>query len=144
MSLTLETVRGYIRRLLADPESRTWDDETLDEAIRQALTELIQAAGHPIPLEGLDGEENPTLLSPEQSQVLAGGAAAYAVLTRSLQRAEAHDLGQSIPAVLLDWAHARMKHFQAQVLALRLITLQSSTQPPYAPLPDPDETITWR
>lgn len=144
MTITLATVRTHIRLLLADPESRTWTDADLDEAIRQALAELAGAAGAPIPLEGLDGEAGPSGLTAEQAQTLAGGAAGYAVLSRALRRAEAVDLGQTVPATLLDWAHARLKAFRAQVLALRLVTLQRSTQPPYAPWSDPDESTPWR
>jgi hypothetical protein len=131
MAATLISLRARIRAALLDSSSpgQVWDDESLAEALRQALSEYQLAGAAPASLQGLDGALVTSLPEMHESLVV-WGASAYAALTRSIRRAESFQLG-SEAAALEAWGEARLREFRALLNLVRAADLHGADTPPW-------------
>jgi hypothetical protein len=109
---TLTSLRDRVESALMDSSNLSWDTGTLDEAIRQALAFVIKARApaSPYTLSGLDGASSTTL--PEaDTAYLVMGAAGFAARSRAVNRTQAANLAEAMPAALLSWSSAQLDAF---------------------------------
>ena len=113
---TLSGLRDRVETVLMDSSNLSWDTGTLDEAIRQALATINEAAGYSIPLtiNGLDSA-TVTTLDDNLTALLVAGAAGYAGASRAVDRSEMANLNQLQPPALLEWSRTQLATFSARL-----------------------------
>ncbi|PKO16797.1 MAG: hypothetical protein CVU39_06155 [Chloroflexi bacterium HGW-Chloroflexi-10] len=136
MAFDILAARGRVEAYLMDAARLVWDDDVLDEAIRQALRDVQAIWGTKLGIEGLDGELV-TSLDAGMADLIVRGAASYAVEMRTVDRADVFELSQT-GLELAGWAAQQKKNFWDDVEKLRLKQIQTSASAPYFTLPDPD------
>jgi hypothetical protein len=126
-------ILARLRAGLIDANGLIWDNNELDEALRQALADMALAAGADYTLDGLDGALT-TSLPIQHFATLVRGAAAYALLWRAAERVDAFNVRPDLPAEVLSAAAALLARFESAVThlaALRTAGLQTSAVTPY-------------
>ncbi len=129
MTATLDSLRDRVETLLQDGANLIYDPASLDEMIRLAVGEYVQARGAPQTLSGLDGAVV-TSIPVEHEVVIVIGAVGYAVTARVHKRAESYQMHPTGPVVLA-WAERRLAEFRALLERVRLETLQGSLSAPW-------------
>lgn len=134
-----------LRAWLLDPEARVWTDDLLTEGLRQALSDLMQAAGERYTLNGLDGEAAPSTLPRDLWPLLLRGALGYALLGRAAARLEPFNLRADLPRALQDLALACLRTFAQALPGLAVghpRAFQQAAEPPYPAVGWPLEATT--
>ncbi|MRR30075.1 hypothetical protein EG834_07095 [bacterium] len=122
-----------LRAGLMDADGVVWQSGELDEALRQALSDMGLAAGAMYTVIGLDGAAT-TSLPPEHFATLIRGAAAYAMLWRAIERIDAFSQNANLPSQVLAAAAALLARFETaltHLAALRQAQLQTAAASPY-------------
>lgn len=122
-----------VRAGLMDTQAAVWQSAELDEALRQALTDMSLAAGVSYTLTGLDGALL-TSLPAQYFAALVRGAAAYAVLWRAIERLDAFSLHPNLSSAALAAAAALLTRFEvglSHLTALRTAEMQTAAVSPY-------------
>jgi hypothetical protein len=122
-----------LRAGLMDANGAIWQSGELDEALRQALSDMGLAAGAMYTVDGLD-EAVATSLPPEHFATLVRGAAAYAMLWRAIERIDAFSQNANLPSQVLAAAAALLARFEIAIThlaALRQAQLQNAAASPY-------------
>lgn len=122
-----------LRSGLMDADGAVWQSNELDEALRQALSDMGLAAGATYTVNGLDGAAT-TSLPPEHLATLVRGAAAYAMLWRAIERVDAFSQTANLPTEALAAAAALLTRFETaltHLAALRQAQLQTAAASPY-------------
>jgi len=122
-----------LRAGMIDSGAAVWQTPELDEALRQALTDLGLAAGSSYSLGGLDGVLV-TTLPPEHFGTLVRGAAGYALLWRAVERLDAFNSRPNLTHDALAAAAALLTRFESALRVLtdiRTTALHLSTSAPY-------------
>jgi len=140
--LTLSTFRTRLQNVLVDVGATTWAADTLDEATRQALSDLGGVMGIGVVLSGLDGAAS-TTVDALDDDLLIRGAAAYAVQSRLLARAEMTNLATRAPDTLTKWMAVQMVNFKLGLEAVRRRVLARSSSAPAGVLPWDESTRNW-
>jgi len=136
MDPSLEEIRERVRLFLMDTGGLVWDNDSLDEAIRQALRDLQEVTPITLTLEGLDAAVA-TVLEMGMDSVIVRGAAVYGLQMRIIDRADTFELNQTG----LDMANLVEKlktQYLLDVQKIRTRQFQMSACVPYFTLPDPD------
>lgn len=117
--ITLATITEQARALLMDGSGTAWDDTTMTAAVRQAAAEYSLAAGEPLLIAGLNGAV--TTLEAPYDALIVWGAAAYAALARSIDKADTFDIegvNEAAAATLRGWGEARLAEYRAMLRAV--------------------------
>ncbi len=130
MAITLTTIRAQVETQLMDVANLTWSDDTINEAIRQALADLSRIYGELQTLDLLDGATETTFDDLDQ-QPLVLGAVAYSLTYRVIGRFEEATPEPKLAAQLADFAQSLMSEFQGQLVQTQLRRFQESTYPIY-------------
>jgi hypothetical protein len=130
MSQTLTSIRGRVGQILQDPTNLVFDSSTLDGCIRTALNEFANAKGAVQRLEGLDGAGS-TDFSDLEGEMIAIGAAAYAVLGRVIKRSESFNFKQAVPKETRLWGETRLNDFHTMLAQVRQGTFRVATVTPW-------------
>jgi hypothetical protein len=131
MTASLTSVREQVAQVLQDPAYLVFDSATLDGSIRLGLADYSRMRGSLQTLSGLDGA-GATSFPDLDAEVIAIGAAAYAVLGRVVRRGEGFQFDQAVPAEARAWGEARLADFRAMLDQLRRGLLRSATVIPWA------------
>ena len=146
MTTTLTTITDRVEAFLMDGDNRIWDAQVIAECARLALGAYnlaLEAGGGavtPVTLAGLDGAALTSL--PVNHEVLVVlGAAGFAALARSADRAESFELNNEARD-LYHWGGERLAQFFAGLALLfppgkagqaaRLAGLQTAVSVPWA------------
>ncbi len=122
-----------LRAGLMDTDGAVWQSGELDEAMRQALSDMGLAAGATYAVEGLDGAATTSLPSAHFA-TLVRGAAAYAMLWRAMERVDAFSSRPNLPSAALAAAAALLARFETaltHLAAMRLAEMQTAAASPY-------------
>ncbi len=130
MTASLTLVREQVAQVLQDPSNLVFDSTTLDGSIRLALADYSRTRGSLQSLSGLDGA-GATSFPDLDAEVIAIGAAAYAVLGRVIRRGEGFQFNQAVPAEARVWGEARLADFRAMLDQVRRGVLRSATVVPW-------------
>jgi hypothetical protein len=130
MSASLTSVREQVAQLLQDPSNLIFDSATLDGCIRLALADYSRMRGSLQSLSGLDGA-GATSFPDLDAEVMAIGAAAYAVLGRVIRRGEGFQFKQAVPEEARAWGEARLADFGEMLDQVRRGLLRSATIVPW-------------
>jgi len=131
-----ETLLLRLRAWLQDPEGRVWSEALLLEGLRQALSDIMQAAGRRYVIQGLDGESAPSDLPHDGWPLLLRGALAYALLGRAAARLEPFNLRPDLPKALQEMALACLRRFDAGLQGLAVGHPRTFQQAENAPYPN--------
>jgi hypothetical protein len=113
MTTTLTSLTTRVQTALMDTGAQVWDAPTITEGIRLALGEYSLAGDAAVTLSGLDGAAVTTLPGLHDT-LIVWGAAAYAALSRTIDRAESHQLGGDA-APLKTWGDARLREYKGML-----------------------------
>ena len=130
MSTTASDLRDRLEFLLMDMQNLTWDANTLDEGLRQALSQFNAASGQSAALAGLDGAAETTLAVGDEALIVLG-AAGHAALSRMAGSAARLGLAGEAADRLLTWGRTQLARFDLCLAAVRLRQLQSAGSPPF-------------
>ncbi len=118
---TLSDFQTDILALLDDPDQSRYTDASINEGLRWALLQYVQAyPSNEYAIKDLDGAGN-TTLAPEDQKNVQVGAAGYCMLIRTISRAETINLNQEAVADLRATADKYITEFK-KVLGLFSIT----------------------
>ena len=128
-TIILADLLTRLRAFLVDSGSVSYSDASLTEAIRQAAGDLGRAYGKFVTIDDLDlaAATNVDVLDVD---LLLRGAAGYAARMRAVDRADSANLGQSMPANLLEWSKNTLYWFDDKLKQVRLRLVQSSAGNP--------------
>jgi hypothetical protein len=115
MAFDYATTLSRLRIFLMDSGSSVWADTDLQTAIRLGVGEVSLYNGAAVTLSGLDGAVTTTVATVLEAGLLVG-AAGYAATARSVDRAEAYELGGE-SSVLLSWGVSRLEEWRAMLRA---------------------------
>lgn len=124
-----------LRAGLVDSSGVVWGTAELEEALRQALADMNQAAGEPYTLTGLDGATSTTLPGGFFALLVRGGLA-YALLSRAAERVDAFNYQANLSADALAVSAAVFRRFEAGLASLSLLRASAIQTAPDAPYPD--------
>ncbi|MBN1370523.1 MAG: hypothetical protein JW987_01075 [Anaerolineaceae bacterium] len=131
MPFDLSNTISRVRNLLIESGTAIWTDAIITEGIRLAVGEAALRKVQPFTLAGLDGAGSTTLPAVLESALVVGGAA-YAVLARSVDRAEQFELANEAPT-LTAWGEARLADWRRMLAeglaALRAAELRAGAAP---------------
>jgi len=112
MTLAIADFRTSILALLDDPGKVRYTDVSVDQALRWALIEYIEAKpGSPIAINGLDGANSTTLAAGDSTNIQVG-AAGYCALMRSISHAETINLQPEVATQLRVLAETYLSEFK--------------------------------
>jgi len=131
LTVLIERLRVYV----VDKVGLVWDDDLLEESIRQALVDMQLVTARSLTISGLDGMTESTLDTGLET-LLVRGAGAYAVEMRTIDRADAFELNQT-GLEMGAWARQAKEVYWTDLERKRLQGFQNSSSAPYFPLPDP-------
>jgi hypothetical protein len=126
----LAAILDRVELYLMDVNNKSWDTTTLTEAIKQALTDLSQAAGVALAIKDLDSAAA-TTVEAQDLGVLVQGAAAYAASSRTVKRTEMVSIGEGPQTTLKAWAALAMETFKDRMKTISQRTLHKSTAAPH-------------
>jgi hypothetical protein len=130
VTASLTSVREQVAQVLQDPSYLVFDSATLDGSIRLALADYSRMRGSSQSLSGLDGA-GATSFPDLDAEVIAIGAAAYAVLGRVIRRGEGFQFKQAVPEEARAWGEARLADFRAMLDQIRCGLLRSASVVPW-------------
>ena len=130
MANDLAGIRDRVELYLIDATNKSFDANTLDEALKQALSDLSKAAGAALTVKDLDSE-SATTVETQDLATLVQGAAAYAAESRTVKRTEMVSIGENPQPSLKAWAAGTMELFQARLNQVRLRTLHNASTAPH-------------
>ena len=131
MTITLVSTRNLVRLHLMDLSNLIWSDDTLDEALRSALSDLSRTYGELLTLAGLDAETE-TTFDDLDLHPLIEGTVAYALSFRVTGRFEEATPEPGIATQLADWSQKSMESFQSSLVRIQLRRFQLSGSIPHA------------
>jgi len=131
MTTTASDIRDRLEFLLMDAQNLTWDANTLDEALRQALSQFNAVSGQNAALSGLNGASVTTLATGDEALIVLG-AAGFAALSRTAGSAVRLGLAGEAADRLLTWGRTQQARFDLCLAAVRLRQLQASAAAPYS------------
>jgi len=131
MSLDLTSASERTAELLHDADGRIWSADQLTEALRQALSDLSQAAGELLTLDGLDGATS-TNVAVEDESLFVLRAAGHAAWMQALGRLQAYDLSPESRREMLDLSGVQLTRYGEGLRLVRLRRLQASADAPYS------------
>ena len=128
MAHTLASIRDRVEINLADSSNLIWSTAIVDEGIRAALLDLSKVYGEDLTLKDLDAALT-TTFEDVDAYVLIVGAAAYALMFRTVGRFEESTPEPKIVPMYADMANTHMSTFYAmlKVTNLRLKQVNSNT-----------------
>ncbi len=129
----LDLLIERLRSALHDPNGLVWSDAELSEALRQALEDLIDAAGQSWLLAGLDGDSHATNFPTHYFALLTRGALGYALLACAAERVHSFPAAES-GARALAAGQAQLERFNLGLGWLqkhRLEELHTAADAPY-------------
>lgn len=129
----LDILLERLRAILQDEAKLSWSDSLLTDAIRQALEDMLNAAGEAWLLGGLDGSTHTTNFPTHYFALLTRGALGYALLMQAAERSNSFSAANSVPATLAA-ARAHLERFEKalpDLHSLRLTQVHNAAQPPY-------------
>jgi hypothetical protein len=97
-----------------DTGAKVWDTATVTEGIRLAIGEYSLANKAAVTLQGLDAAPA-TTLNALHDTVIVWGAAAYAALSRTVDRADTYQDTGDAPAALKSWGDTRLREFKGML-----------------------------
>jgi hypothetical protein len=113
--------------MLVDTGVVVWATDTLDEGLRQALSDVSGVTGSVLLLNGLDSAAS-TTIDARDDDLLIRGAAGYAARSRAADRAEMVSVVlPAQPAGLAEWGARELDDFRDGLELVRLRVLQSQT-----------------
>jgi hypothetical protein len=124
-ALILENFEGRITSMLNDSSAGNYDALLMDEALLQVLGDLTRATGVQVEIEDLNSATSTTVDLRDEDLVIRG-ACAYCLRTEAASRSQAANVGQSMPANLLDLAKNWMYYYEGAVKTVRVRKLQES------------------
>ncbi len=127
---TLATMIARVRVLCGDENALQCSDTLIEESLRICLAEIDLAGGQSWSLCGLDGATI-TDLPGYALMMLAPGAAARAVRSDNLSRAEDHPAGTPVAEQVSQIGAALLAQFESGLQAVRRTALAESLQAPY-------------
>lgn len=131
MAHTLANIRDRVEINLVDSSNLIWSTAVIDEAIRAALLDLSRVYGSVQTLKDLDAALL-TTFEDIDAYVLIIGAAAYALMFRTVGRFEESTPEPKIVPSFADLANAQMGIFYAMLKKTNLRLKQLSTESPWA------------
>ena len=131
MTATLSTARDQVKTRLQDITNLIWSTETIDEALRAALSALSSAYGTAVDLKVLDSASSTTYEDLDHNALLVG-AVAYSLRFRLIKRFDQAFPSREDSAVLAKGADSQLNHFQLLLTQVRLRRFLESTDMPYS------------
>ena len=135
-----DTLLLRLRSLLVDTDGAVWDTPELQEALRQALSDMCQAAGQAYSVAGL-GSAVVTSLPDGWFDLLVRGGAAYTLLSRAADRVDAFNFESGLPGAALAVSAAMMQRFTDGLTALARLPISEQQTAPDAPFPDGSDLL---
>jgi hypothetical protein len=128
-TLDLSEYLERVRAFLVDAGEVSYSDESLEEALRQACGDLGRSYGAFVTIEDLDSADA-TSVELADEDLSGRGAAGYAARMRAVDRADSANLGQNMPANLLDWSKNTLYYFDQRMREVKQRLMQQSTNNP--------------
>jgi hypothetical protein len=141
-ALKLTDFETRLNNALSDSGSVLWTIAEKDEALKTALGDLSNAAGAKLTIKDLDSAAATTLDALDES-LLVRGAAGYAARTRALERAQRANIGETMPAALLEWAKNQSYYYEQKLSQVKARYLAQSTASPHSPLEWDESNKNW-
>jgi hypothetical protein len=111
--------------MLVDTGVVIWATDTLDEGLRQALSDISGVTGSVLLLSGLDSAAS-TTVDVRDDDLLIRGAAGYAAKSRAADRAEMISVVlPAQPAGMAEWGSRELDDFRDGLELVRRRVLQS-------------------
>lgn len=129
----LEMILERLRVILQDEAKLSWNDGLLTDAVRQALEDMLNAAGEAWLLGGLDGSTHTTNFPTHYFALLTRGALGYALLMQAAERSNSFSAERSVPASLAA-SRAHLEAFEKALPGLQShhrTQMHNAAQPPY-------------
>jgi hypothetical protein len=133
MANDLAGIRDRVELYLMDVNNKSWDTATLDEALKQALSDLSGAAGAALAIKDLDAAAATTVENQDLA-TLIHGAAAYAASSRAVKRTEMVSIGEGIQITLKAWTTVAMEIFKDRLKTITQRKLHTSSTAPHSPM----------
>ena len=131
MAHTLASIRDQVEINLADSTNLIWSTAVIDEAIRAALLDLSKVYGKDLTLKDLDAALT-TTFEDIDAYVLVVGAAAYALMFRTVGRFEESTPEPKIVPMYANMAKSHMGTFYAMLKVTNLRLKQVNSNTPWA------------
>ena len=124
-TLVLANFEGRITSMLNDSSAGVYPVALMDQALLQVLGDLTRATGVQVTIDDLNSATTTTVDLRDEDLVIRG-ACAYCLRTEAASRSQAANIGQSMPANLLDLAKNWMYYYEGAIKTVRVRKLQES------------------